>query len=305
MKASLRGLVLAGTSCALIAVALACNVAGVSQPDSGATVQAVYATITAHAGTLAGGTQSQAVTATPGGAAASGTPPAPSITATPPDSRSGNGTNLTFTRCARSLSIDAELGDWAAAGEIARFALSDNTHGAGNWTGADDLSGTARVCWTDTALYVAIEITDDVHVQTETGGTAWKGDEVELLFDGDLPGDYYDEMWDTDDTQIGLSPGDFEALLPAAVRFFPSVATAEDVRLAARQAGATGDYVLEAEVRWRALRATPQQDRSYGFCLALSDNDTPGEAAQQSMVSHCSRLVVYNPSTWISARLGE
>nr|MBN1228427.1 hypothetical protein [Anaerolineae bacterium] len=279
---------------ALMAAVLACNAAGGSQPDSQATIQAVYATITAQAGALPTATAQTIPTAEPT------TGPTTDVTLFPDDVRTGNGTNLSISVCPQAITIDAVSADW---GEVERFALSNNTYGSGAWSDAADLSGYARLCWSESALYLFVEVSDDQHVQTESGGSAWKGDEVELLFDGDLAGDFYYDTWDDDDTQLGLSPGDFGSLLPSAMHFHPSVAPAEDVRLAARQTGAGGNYWLEAEIRWRALRVTPQAERTYGLCVALSDNDSPGEAIQQSMVSHCTRLAVFNPTTWITVEL--
>jgi hypothetical protein len=50
---------------------------------------------------------------------------------------------------------------------------------------------------------------------------------------------------------------------------------------------------------------TPRSGKNYGFCLALSDNDQPGTASQDSMVSHCTNLKVSDPTTWATLQLTD
>ena len=66
-----------------------------------------------------------------------------------------------------------------------------------------------------------------------------------------------------------------------------------------------GGYTLEARVPWVLLGVSPAVDAKYGFCLAVSDNDQVGEASQDSLVSHCSNLTVFNPTTWVTLTLGS
>lgn len=288
----------------LALAALACNAAGFEGPDSPATVAAVYATITAHAAT-AGIPQTasgEGVTATPppGVMPATGTP---TLSPTPPEERSGNGPRLAFPGCGDPLTVDGEVADWLS-GEGAVFSLDAVTYGATAWSGADDLSGQARACWTADALYLFVEVTDNTHVQTQAGETQWQGDEVELVLDADLAGDFYDEQWGDDDTQIGLSPGDFVDLTPGAVVYRPDYRAAPEVELAARQPIAIGgNYTLEARIPWAVFGVEPREGDLYGFCLALSDNDQPGAASQDSMASHCPELVVSRPVTWTTLEL--
>ncbi len=291
---------------ALALAALACNAAG-QQPDSAATIQAVYATITAQAASAGVPVTATAPAASGTTGEATETPAVsetPDVTPTAPESRAGNGVDLTLPRCSGPITVDGDSTDWDKLNAIPRFPLDSVTFGQGNWTGPADLSGFVRACWTDSALYLLAEVIDDVHVQTQTGGTAWKGDEVELQFDGDLRGDFYDTHWNSDDTQIGLSPGDFGDLPPAAGEYFPSVTGLDNVQVDARRPiGVGGNYTLEASVPWTALRITPQAGTNYGMCVAFSDDDQPGQASQDSMVSHCTRLLVPDPTSWVSVGL--
>jgi len=296
----------------LIMASAACNLVA-AQPDTSATGAGVDETITAQAG-IEGGAATRNPLATerpPGGAGTPGlTPtasetPTPSITPTPPDERSSAGPTLGIPRCELAINVDGTLDDWLDQPQgFVSIALDKVTFGANNRGGAGDLSGTARLCWTSGALYVAVEVTDDALVQTQRGQTQWRGDEVELVFDGDLRGDFYEDVWDDDDIQLGLSPGNFGDVNQSAVRYHPGFSDQTGITLGVRRPiGSGGNYIVEAAIPWAALGITPQADGVYGLCAALSDNDRPGEAVQESMVSHCTDLRVTDPTTWASARL--
>lgn len=292
-----------GTLAALAFAMWACN-APLEQPDTEATVQAIYLTITAQAGTAIAPT----VSASGSPAAATPTPtvgtPPPTLTPTPPQERSGNGANFTIGRCAGSMAIDSNGSDWAAQVGAVRFMLDTATFGAANWSGVADASAEARACWTAEALYLFLIVTDDLHVQTQQGATQWQGDEAELLFDNDLYGDFYRDRWDDDDVQIGLSAGNFGDLAPAAVRYHPTVEALGSVSIGVwRMSEAGGNYVMEVAIPWAVLGVAPQEGARYGFCLALSDNDQPDQASQDTMVSHCTRLRVIDPTTWVTVLL--
>ena len=280
----------------LVAAALACNAAGLrSDEGTQATVAAVYATITAQAMTASPDDPDAIATATvePG----SEDDEEGGLTPAAPNARPGNGQALSVPRCTGSITIDGLLGDATSTTSV---TLADNTFGRGQWTGVGDLSGEAQLCWTDTALYVAVDVTDDVRVQTQEGSTMWRGDEVELFLDGDLRGDFYSNIPSSDDVQLGLSPGNFENLSPSAVQYRPDVRSA-DVTIAAQRTDS--GYTLEAAVPWSLLRVQPAAGQVYGVCLALSDNDQVGQASQDSMVSHCPNLITNDPTTWSTIEL--
>ena len=288
---------------AVLLAVLACNTSFGSQPDTPATVQSVYATITAHA-EEAGLSTTATATEEPAATVDTAADDMDEATATAQVARTGNGTNLTFPRCSNDITVDGDNQDWEALEGVPRFAIDQATYGAANWEGPDDLSAYAWACWTDKMLYLIVAVTDDVHVQTESGAAAWKGDEVELLFDRDLSGDFLDAEWNDDDIQLGLSPGNFEDNPPAAVRYFPAVRDLDAVALAA-DAVDEGGYLLEVAVEWDVLNLTPVAGKNYGFCLALSDNDQAGTASQDTMASHCINLTVSDPTTWATLQLAD
>lgn len=283
--------------------ALACNVP-IGGDDSAATVQAIYVTITAQASSAPPLTQ-------PGGVATSQSMPSPTATPTigvsptAPQNRSGNGNNLIIARCAADVVADAKDTDWTSQTGAVGVPLAQNTYGSSEWSGAADLSGSARLCWNDKGLYLFVDVTDDVHVQDQRGETSWKGDEVEFLFDADLRGDFYHDSWNNDDIQLGLSPGNFADLVPAPYLYHPTIGLPRGVELDAESLGTAGGYRLEAELLWDAALGInrPTAGQSFGLCVALSDNDHTNAAQQDSMTSHCIRLKVTDPSTWITVTL--
>jgi len=221
-------------------------------------------------------------------------------TPTPPEKRLGNGADIHVQRCEDDILVDAQDEDWNEQ-EIDLFEMEENTFGAGRWEGVDDLSGQVRMCWTSETLFLFVDVIDDTHVQTQEGSTQWQGDEIEIMFDAGLRGDFYDEQFSSDDTQIGLSPGDLADSPYSAIRYVPRpIEELENVEIEARRPiGPGGNYVFEAELPWAALGLSRiDADTPYGMCVALSDNDQVGESSQDSMVSHCPDLITNVPTTW-------
>jgi hypothetical protein len=101
-----------------------------------------------------------------------------------------------------------------------------------------------------------------------------------------------------DDYQMGLSAGNFGTLTEEVYLWFPrslqrSLSTVE---MKARLT--TAGYDMEAKIPWSVFGINPVEGNRYGFALSLSDNDLPGVAAWQSMVSSVSTRRVVNPTTW-------
>ncbi|WP_186320237.1 glycosyl hydrolase family 28-related protein [Paenibacillus sp. Y412MC10] len=53
----------------------------------------------------------------------------------------------------------------------------------GSWGGADDLGLTSKVTWDEAHLYVNVDVKDNVHSQTFTGGDIWQGDSLQVGID--------------------------------------------------------------------------------------------------------------------------
>lgn len=276
---------------ALLGCTLACN-AGSDPGDARATVESVYSTLTLASPAGVTSTATAGPTTSP-------LPPTPSITPTPPRSRAADGGIVPIGRCRDEVSVDGQdLDDWDTA-DTQYLLIGEPVFGNTRWTGEADASGGVYLCWTEDAIYLLVFVTDEAHVQTQQGENAFRGDEVELFLDTDLRGDFYAAEWSRDDIQIGLSPGNFAELPPSAVLYHPERDTEPDIAVAAfRPIGAGGNYSLEAALPWETLGMVPSADLTYGLCVAISDNDQPGQASQDTLVSTCEGQRVVDPTTW-------
>jgi serine/threonine protein kinase len=209
------------------------------------------------------------------------------------------GGNVNAVRLPAPPTIDGDLAKWAG---VSPAASAFPVFTAPGWDGTADLTAAWRLAWDTTNLYVAVAVTDDTHVQTQTGSQLFRGDGVEMQFDSDRPGDFGPGL-SADDFQIALSPGDFAALPPSAFRFqgsdggsFLNAPGGTNVTVAAQQTGQ--GYNLEAAIPWSELALTPTPGLALGLALNANDNDTPGTAVQEVMMSHVSGRTLTDPTTW-------
>lgn len=190
--------------------------------------------------------------------------------------------------------IDGDLSDWLGT----TYDTEEIVFGASNWTGKEDLSARYFIGWDDSNLYLGVDVTDDSFVQVSRGRYMYKGDEVEIQLDANLGSDFSTVVLNSDDLQIGLSPGNFSSLKPEAYRWFPR--NVEGYLTSPIIAAKRTDYgyALEAKIPWVIFGVTPVDDARFGFALSLSDNDLAGTAIQQSMISSVSTRKLTNPTTW-------
>lgn len=257
------------------------------RPDSTALIQPVTPTPPPPVSSEATAT-APASTPTFAGPAASPTPPL-----------RPNGTLIVAPRWETPPTLDGDLAEWP---ELSLRA-EDVVYRPENWTGPADLSARFALGWNDGRLFVAADVTDDVFVQTQRGEALFRGDSLELLVDAALRSDFDSAQLSGDDYQLGLSPGTLAGDAPEAYLWFPS---AQDrvpigdapIVIATRRTAA--GYTLEAAIPWLVFRyvAAPQAGWRVGFVLAVSDNDTPDTAEQQSMVASVPGRRLTDPTTW-------
>jgi hypothetical protein len=194
--------------------------------------------------------------------------------------------------------IDGNLVEWAGA---ATYESAFRVFNDASWDGTDDLTALWRLGWDSNNLYMAVEVTDDRHVQTQTGNQIFRGDSLDMQFDINLASS--PDGLSPDNFQLIFSPGDFAGLPPSAFRFQGTAGGqildapgGHHVTLAA-QPTALG-YNLEAAVPWSDLNVTPSAGLTLGLALNANDNDTPGTAVQEVMMSHVPGRTLTDPSTW-------
>ncbi|MBI5052102.1 MAG: hypothetical protein HZB52_02405 [Chloroflexi bacterium] len=196
----------------------------------------------------------------------------------------------------RSATIDGDLSEWGAL----PYAINAATYKPENISGASDNSATFGLGWDATYLYVAVNVIDDVYVQTQTGNAIYKGDSIEILFDADLRGDFNVNTLNGDDVQLGLSIGNPSTANPAAQAFiwYPSRlgGAPGGVRLAGKLT--SNGYTVEAAIPWTALTGSGSANNRYGFVISVSDNDTPSTADQQSLISSVATRKLFDPTSW-------
>ena len=197
--------------------------------------------------------------------------------------------------------LDGDLSDWSSS----TFNANQIVFGASNWTGASDASSVYYIGWTNEALYLAIKVTDDTHVQVSSGSSVYKGDEVELQMDTNLEGDFYSNVLSGDDYQIGLSPGNFSTLGKESWRWYPSSTRGSLSAITIHATSRSDGYDMEAKIPWSIFGVTPSAEDRFGFALSVSDNDLVGAPVQQSMVSSVSSRTLTNPATWGTLILGQ
>lgn len=191
--------------------------------------------------------------------------------------------------------IDGFLAEW---GGIPVVALSYPIQGAEEAVGPDDFLVTARLAWDPVFLYVAYEVTDDVHVQEGSGYDLFNGDSVELWIDADLAGDFDVVGGNADDFQFGFSPGDFLTRGPEGVVAYPQRRPDWTNQLVVgAQRTATG-YTLEAAIPWAIMGVRPYPGWVLGYGLMANDNDTPGTFGRERVLAHTPVMRFNQPTTF-------
>jgi hypothetical protein len=106
-----------------------------------------------------------------------------------------------------------------------------------------------------------------------------------------------------DDYQITLSPGNFADLPPSAFRFqgtengrILDAPGRHQVSVAAQET--SEGYTLEAAIPWTDLNLTPRPGLVIGLALNANDNDVPGTAVQEVMMSHVAGRTLTDPTSW-------
>ncbi|MCL4870206.1 MAG: hypothetical protein KJ063_14675 [Anaerolineae bacterium] len=230
---------------------------------------------------------------TPTLAAASPTvPPAPTVPGSPTY-------QVGAFRFETPPAINANLADWPSDWPTYRSAYRVYTHPT--WDGTDDVDAVWRLGWDNNNLYIIVEVTDDIHVQTQTGNQIFRGDSVDIQFDTDRSNDA--AGLNIDNFQITLSPGDFNTIPPSAFRFQGTAqgrildAPGGHRVILAAQPTALG-YIIEAAIPWSDLNLTPTTGLVIGLALNVNDNDQVGQAVQEMMKSHVPTRTLTDPTGW-------
>ncbi len=168
------------------------------------------------------------------------------------------------------ITVNANADKWAFLGRsygLANVPLgAPINYGFNRWDDHRDLSAAYYVAWDDAAIYVLVQVTDDVFRQNLSGDALLRGDHIELWF-----GDDEDNRF-----QIALSPGNFADIAPESRLWFAGDRAVTNhllpsVTVASRR---TADgYCVEARIPIDTMGKSSVHQLTK-FTLAVSDSDT-------------------------------
>jgi hypothetical protein len=225
--------------------------------------------------------------------------PVPTNTNTPTQSFVGPGSRPKFGLTAfyftNPPSIDTNLEDW----KVDPYPVEAVVFGKGDHKGLGDLSAKVRVGWDKNYLYLGVRVIDDVYVQNASGANIFKGDSIEILLDTNVSADFYLAALNSDDFQLGISPGSpAPAQNTSAYLWFPSSSEGARGNVVIASRSREDGYVIEAAIPWGVFGVSPVNGQNFGFAISVSDNDNPNQNVQQSMVSSSPIRVLSDPTTW-------
>ena len=206
--------------------------------------------------------------------------------------REGNGADAYVPRTSSGVNLDGYLTEWNRNQPV---YIERAVSGTNRWLGPRDVSGIAYFAWDNNYFYVAIERTDNQHLQTRTGHELYRDDSVELWLDFDMYGDLDIAEANADDYQFVFSAGDFESLPPEGVTYYPDRA---DYQLAVNAVPLENGYLLEARIPWAAVGVIPFDEMILGYAVVLNDNDRPQEDAPKTQLSTSRIEPFQNPSAF-------
>lgn len=191
--------------------------------------------------------------------------------------------------------IDGDPGDWVGIWYSAAYP----TFGQGYYAGYDDLSAEFKIGWDQDYLYIGLVVRDTYFAQQATGSQIYRGDSLEIFIDSDLAGDFSNQRLNEDDYQFGFSPGNLlntsnsEAFIWAPKYLLGSI----EMGISVGRLTEDG-YLMEVALPWAIMDIEPVDGQHFGFLLSVSDNDTPFENAQHSVVSFSPDRLLHDPTSW-------
>ncbi|NOV01909.1 alpha/beta hydrolase fold domain-containing protein [Paenibacillus planticolens] len=170
----------------------------------------------------------------------------------------------------KRITIDGNLDEWQdqVSFEVNGVAIND-------WKGKEDASAVGYLSWDANYLYVAVDVTDDVHSQPADSSMIWNGDSIQLGIgfanaDGSVPLEYH---------EMGVALNDngnltnWRWIAPKSFSTDGSVNIHEAVK---RQGQKT---IYELAIPWSELTpdtALITQGTKLKFSMVVNDNDGSG-----------------------------
>lgn len=168
---------------------------------------------------------------------------------------------------AGGIEVDGFLKDWS---KQAVLHLNMDHKELGEIEDEQDLSGELRFAWDEEALYFAAKVTDDNLVLRKTKKNIWMDDCLELYFDPQGDGLYWNHE---SDFQIGLRPDAGTSDVHIWSWFQGGDDPSAQAKIIAKGFTDEKGYIIEGAIRWTLLGIQPFEGAEVGFSPALHDMD--------------------------------
>jgi LmbE family N-acetylglucosaminyl deacetylase len=195
--------------------------------------------------------------------------------------------------------LDGVAGDGEYPGE----ELDVSTHWEGQRVGADDVSAIAKVSFTDEALYVYVDVTDDAlgtKLTQEDCKRHWRTDSVEITIDPRGTSENASTAFKAGIFPITDDPanGDPPCFQRDADNYQgPGEVTAPGMEVASVVREPYDGYTIEAKIPYDVLPDTVDPDRM-GFNVLVYDSDTQDKTGQTRIGWSTFGGVQANPGAW-------
>ena len=180
-------------------------------------------------------------------------------------------------RLNKRIIVDGDYSDWANSGYAEIFLTAKNNRNVemaiGTVRDDSDLSATFYLGRDDKNLYILGRIKDDSLVTTEKRDMIYKDDCVEIFFDTNNDGYYFDR--NPYDYQLGIAPYGPEKR-PQAWTWGYTQKAPDNISYAAKL---TRDgYIVEVQIPFDAINNfVPDKNRCVGFTISVHDRDADGK----------------------------
>jgi hypothetical protein len=193
--------------------------------------------------------------------------------------------------------LDGDWGEWV--NKTVQYPIKSIVYGAKNWSGEADLEASYILGWDTTNLYVSVKVHDEKYIQNNNGYDIYLGDSVELLIDSNLYGDWYTASLNTDDFQVGISPGNPTVNnRPESFLWFPGKLQGPFFDPTIGTTGGDELYRVEFKIPWSSFGIKPYSGLAIGFAISVTDNDDTHTNSTESMASNDPYRHLTNPTTW-------
>lgn len=210
-----------------------------------------------------------------------------------PDRRKGD--SIVAAYQVGKITVDGVFEEW----NLGKYTVNQVVAGRNAWRGESDLSARVMWSWDEDYLYIAARVIDDAYVQNATGENLFKGDSLEILIDTDVSSDFYLERLNSDDYQLGISPGSPDpGDEPEAYLWYPQNQAGYRGNVKIGATYSSDGYRVETAIPWSTFGIKARSGKHFGIAFSVSDNDTRKTRSQESMVSSAPGRVLTNPTTW-------